>query len=148
MKLNQLLKIVKSSGKRVGRGTGSGKGKTAGRGTKGQKARGKVPQGFIGGTLPLYRRLPFRRGIGNPRRNAKTLVVPLSKFAVFNANSTINLDSLIEKKIVDENKAQKRNIKIVSGGKGKLEKALIVELPASGSAVAEIEKAGGKVVCD
>jgi len=56
MKLNNLPKTTIPSKQRLGRGTGSGPGKTSGRGTKGQKARGKIPLGFIGGTLPLYRK--------------------------------------------------------------------------------------------
>ena len=64
MNLNQLPKIKKTSKKRLGQGHGSGKVKTSGRGTKGQKARNKVPMYFEGGALPLIKRLPYRRGKG------------------------------------------------------------------------------------
>lgn len=64
MNLSQLPKIVHRSKKRIGRGHGSGKVKTAGRGSKGQKARGKIPAGFEGGQLPLIKRLPLLRGKG------------------------------------------------------------------------------------
>lgn len=70
MKLNQLIKVKTKNKKRLGRGIGSGKGKTAGRGTKGQKARGKIPAGFVGAT-PLYKKLPLRRGKGNPKLSKK-----------------------------------------------------------------------------
>lgn len=69
MKLHQLTKIKTKDKKRLGRGIGSGKGKTAGRGTKGQKARGKIPQTFTGG-LSLYKKLPLRRGYGNPKMSS------------------------------------------------------------------------------
>ena len=66
MKLNELVKLKSRGKKRVGRGLGSKLGKTAGRGTKGQKARGKIPAGFTGAGLPTYKKLPLRRGLGNP----------------------------------------------------------------------------------
>lgn len=74
MKLNQMVSIKSKPKKRLGRGIGSGKGKTAGRGTKGQKARGKIPIG-LGGGLPLYKKLPLRRGQGNrsPSKKEKRL---------------------------------------------------------------------------
>ncbi len=74
MKLHQLSVVSHRSKKRVGRGLGSGKGKTGGRGTKGQKARGKIALGFIGGTLPLYKKLPYRRGLGNAKQTQKSVV--------------------------------------------------------------------------
>lgn len=144
MNLNKLIKITKRSQKRVGRGIGSGKGKTAGRGTKGQKARGKVPQGFIGGTLPLYKKLPYRRGIGNPKKSSKMVPVPLSKLEIFKAHEVVNIESLIEKKIISEKKTRRYSVKLVGGGNIKL--ALEVRLPVTKSAAAAIEKAGGKVV--
>ena len=57
--------------KRLGRGIGSGKGKTGGRGSKGQKARGKVPLAFAGSNLPLYKKLPLRKGLGNRKVSGK-----------------------------------------------------------------------------
>ena len=74
MKLESLPKITQKRRKRLGRGFGSGKGKTAGRGTKGQKAREKVKFGFEGGQLPLTKRLPLRRGKG---RNKPLKPAPL-----------------------------------------------------------------------
>lgn len=143
MKLHQLEKVTLTSKKRMGRGLGSGKGKTGGRGTKGQKARGKVSLGFIGGTLPMYKKLPYRRGLGNPKRSAKPAVVQLSKLSVFAAGSEVGLESLIERKIVTEKEVRKSGVKIV--GSGEVPKGLIVKLPTSASVAEKIEKTGGKV---
>jgi large subunit ribosomal protein L15 len=144
MNLNELLKVTERSKKRLGRGIGSGRGKTAGRGTKGQKARGKVPNGFIGGTLALYKKLPYRRGLGNTKRNAGSLPVLVEKLSAFKDNSTITLQSLVEMKIINKSDAQKLSVKIV--GSGDLKSKLTVNIPATKSAKAVIEKAGGQVI--
>lgn len=140
-----LVKIVDRQKKRVGRGIGSGKGKTSGRGTKGQKARGKVALGFIGGTLPFYKKIPFRRGIGNSPRSVKALLVPLEKLSAFEDKSEVTVLGLIEKKLVDEKEAKRKGIKIVN--KGQIKKSLTITVPISYQAKAKIEKAGGKVTC-
>lgn len=146
MKFEQLVKTVSKSKKRVGRGLGSGKGKTAGRGTKGQKARGKVALGFIGGTLPMYKKFPFKRGIGNPKRSAKMVTLSLGKLAVFTEGATVDLQSVVEKGLVSESNAKKYGVKIT--GMGEVTKNLAVKLPVSGQAAVKIEKAGGKVIRD
>lgn len=146
MKLHQLLKIKARSKKVIGRGLGSGKGKTGGRGQKGQKARGKVALGFIGGTLPFYKKLPYNRGLGNPKRLVKPMVISLSKLSSFKAGEVVNLLSLLENKIVTEKKVKKTGVKIVSGGDAP--KGLVIKLPISAAAAVKIEKAGGKVVND
>src|SRR3989338_1055175 len=87
MKLSNLSKTIERSSKRVGRGTGSGKGKTGGRGSKGQKARGKIPAAFVGGSLPLYKKLPFVRGWGNKKANPKPVVITLDELNRFKAIS-------------------------------------------------------------
>lgn len=143
MKLHTLSKVVAKSKKRVGRGLSSGKGKTAGRGTKGQKARGKVPPGFIGGTLPLYKKLPYRRGIGNARRSVKMVAVSLSKLNVFAAGETVDLQGLVAKGLVSEKRAKSGGVKIT--GEGELERKLLVKLPVTASAAAKIAKVGGEV---
>lgn len=143
MQLHELIKIKTRSQKRVGRGTGSGKGKTGGRGTKGQKARGKVPAGFIGGTLPIYKKLPFRRGLGNPKRAAKITPIPLSKLANLPAGSLVDMQSLINSKIITAKDAAKKGVKVV--GNGELNIPLEIRLPISASAAKKVEKAGGKV---
>lgn len=147
MQLNELIKINARAKKRVGRGLGSGKGKTSGRGTKGQKARGSVSLGFIGATLPLYRRLPYRRGFtrdghGRPFREEK-LAVKLAKLSVFKAGSVVNMQSLVEQKVISEGDARKR-VKIVSGGE--IGVALEINVPISAAAALKIGKAGGKVL--
>lgn len=144
MELHKLLKVKVRSKKRVGRGLGSGKGKTAGRGTKGQKARGKVPAGFIGGTLPLYKKLPHRRGLGNPKRTLKPVPVPLSKLSSFKANAIVDVQSLIDNRLVSEKSARKFGVKIMS--EGDIKTKLTVKVPATAQATQKIEKAGGQVV--
>lgn len=94
MSLSNLVSIVDTSKKRVGRGAGSGKAKTAGRGTKGQKARGKTRAGFEGGQLPLIKRLPFRRGLGNTSHKHKPLAVNAQRLASVPAGTAITPDFL------------------------------------------------------
>lgn len=144
MKLHELPKLNARSKKRLGRGLGSGKGKTGGRGTKGQKARGKIRAGFIGGTLPLYRRLPFRRGVGNPKRSVKMRVVSLEKLDIFKAGETVDVVSLLAYNIIKESDAKKTGIKIT--GDGEMKKALNINLPITKKASEKVVKAGGKVV--
>lgn len=142
MKLHQLIKITARSKKRIGRGIGSGKGKTAGRGTKGQKARGKIALGFAGGALPLYKRLPFRRGLGNPKRSVKPRPLSLSKLSFFKEGASVDLENLIQAGLISVKEARKRGVKIVGSGKTR---KLIVNLPTSKAAAAKISQAGGKV---
>ncbi len=144
MKLNQLPKLKMRSKKRVGRGIGSGKGKTAGRGAKGQKKRGKVALNFSGGGLPLYKKIPFLRGIKNKPVSPKSIPVKLERLNLFRANSIVDLSSLIEKKIINERQAKKSGVKIL--GNGKLNIPLTIKLPVSKKAKDMIEKMGGKVV--
>lgn len=150
MNLNNLYKLTKRKNKIVGRGLGSGKGKTAGRGTKGQKARGRIPVGFIGGTLPLYKRLPFTRGQRNHKSQSNALAIDLSKLQNFKTGSEINIQSLIENKIVTKKDALKRGVKIV--GTGEVPTGLIIKLPISRGAAKLIEgkslpagRQGGKI---
>lgn len=142
MILQNLLAVQQKSKKRIGRGIGSGKGKTAARGSKGQKARGKIPATFIGGGLPLYRKLPLRRGKGNPRRAEKTLAVNLEKLINLKAKTIVNVETLVKEGILSKNNS-KDSIKIL--GTANLKNSLIVKLPTSQSAKTAIEKAGGQV---
>ena len=125
---------------RRGRGHGSGNGKTAGKGHKGQKARsgGGVRPGFEGGQMPLYRRLPKR---GFTCRNSKTIVgINLSVLDRFEEDSVFSVATLIEAGIV---KNPRDGVKIL--GNGELSKKLTVQANAfSESAKAKIEAAGGK----
>lgn len=140
--LNQLLKVKHRSKKRLGRGVGSGKGKTAARGTKGQKARGKIPATFTG-SLSLYKKLPLKRGKGNPKRSQKPKAISLSVLNIFKTKEVIDLAKLLEAKIISEKEA-KSGVKIL--GEGEVSKALTVKLKTSNVARQKIEKAGGEVV--
>lgn len=144
MKLNSQIKITARKKKIVGRGLGSGKGKTAGRGTKGQKARGRIPVGFIGGSLPLYKRLPYNRGQRNRKSQSNALAINLAKLNVFKAGSEIDIESLIDHKIVSSREAKKRGVKIV--GVGEIPSKLVVKLPMSSKAQKIIEASGGKIL--
>ena len=124
---------------RRGRGHGSGNGKTAGKGHKGQKARSGAPRpGFEGGQMPLYRRLP-KRGFKN--RNSKEIVaVNISVLENFDNDAVVSVDTLIEKGIV---KNPRDGVKIL--GNGELTKKLTVQANAfSASAKEKIEALGGK----
>lgn len=124
---------------RRGRGHGSGNGKTAGKGHKGQKARSGAPRpGFEGGQMPLYRRLP-KRGFKN--FNSKIIVgINVSELERFDNDSTITVDTLIETGIV---KNPRDGVKIL--GNGELTKKLTVQANAfSAGAKEKIEALGGK----
>ena len=147
MALNKLKKIKKSSKKRLGRGHGSGRGKTGGRGTKGQKAKGKIPLSFEGGALPLIKRLPFRRGKGrNKVFKKKPMVVNIKILNLLKKDSIVDLQALIKNKIVDEKDAKMYGVKIL--GEGNLKVPLTVKLPVSKGAAEKIKKAGGHVERD
>jgi len=130
------------SKKRLGRGIGSGIGKTSGKGHKGQNARsgGGVRVGFEGGQMPLVRKLP-RRGFNNAVFAKEYTIVNIADLNKFDDNAVVDVNSLKEKGIV--NKVAKYGIKVL--GNGKLEKALTVKADKfSESAKSKIEKAGGK----
>ena len=123
---------------RRGRGHGSGNGKTAGKGHKGQKARsGATRPGFEGGQMPLYRRIPKR---GFTCRNSKTIVgINVSALEVFENDSVVSVETLIEAGIV---KNPRDGVKIL--GNGELTKKLTVQADAfSAGAVEKIEAVGG-----
>ena len=128
--------------KRVGRGCGSGMGKTSTRGHKGQAARKghKQKLGFEGGQMPLTRRLP-KRGFNTAAYNAKALAVNVSELEKkFEAGAEITIETLAKAGFSD-NKQPK--IKIL--GNGELTKKFTVKVPCSASAKAKIEAAGGSV---
>ena len=142
MKLNQLAKSPETKvTKRVGRGPGSGMGKTSTRGQKGQKSRSgvSIKPWFEGGQTPLYRRVP-KRGFNNARFRTEYAVVNLSDLNKFNDGDVVTPASLREKGLV---KDQKAGIKVV--GNGTLEKKITVKANRfSSKAVTKIEDAGGK----
>ena len=143
--LNNRVKINKSK-IRVGRGIGSGKGKTSGRGVKGQKSRSGVAiKSFEGGQMPLYRRLP-KRGF-NPISKNQIAILNLEKIQTFIDKKTIdtkdvlNFDLLKKLKIINKNSSK---LKIL--GTGEIKDKINIEANlASKSAVAKLEKIGGSI---
>ncbi len=144
MKLSSLksLKSGARAAKRVGRGESSGKGKTAGRGMKGQKARGAVKPEFEGGQLPIIKRLPFQKGVGNkPSKQAFTIT--LRDLSKLKEGATVELRTLKEANLIP-----KQNVKVKVVATGNLTKTLVVKLPVTKKAKEAIEKAKGKVLND
>ena len=145
IRLNNRKKINKTK-IRVGRGIGSGKGKTSGRGVKGQKSRSGVAiKSFEGGQMPLYRRLP-KRGF-NSFNNLKIAKINLDKIQMFidkkklNLNDTINLEILKKLKIINKNS---KKLKIL--GKGDIKQKINIQADLiSKSAVEKLNKAGASV---
>ncbi len=143
MKLHELTHTdgARTERKRIGRGPGSGTGKTAGKGHKGQNARsgGGVRLGFEGGQTPLFRRLP-KRGFKNINRKEYT-IVNLDTLNKFEDGSEISLEILLDAGLV---KKGNDGLKVL--GQGTLDKKLVVKATKfSKSAQEAIEKAGGKV---
>lgn len=144
MQINSLQKVTSRTAKRVGRGIGSGKGKTSGRGMKGQKSRGKIPAANVGAGLIYFKKLPYRRGWGNTKVSAKPALVKIDQLNVFAAGAVVTIASLLEHKVINET-SSKKGVKIVNGGALTV-KNLSVELPVTQSAKSAIESSGGKVV--
>ena len=143
MKLGNLSPATgsKTPAKRLGRGIGSGLGKTSGKGHKGQWARsgGGVRPGFEGGQMPLIRRIP-KRGFNNHFRQAYS-IVNLSVLDTFEAGATVDIGVLVEKGLI---KLVKDGVGLKVLGNGAITKAITVKANAfSASAKAAIEKAGG-----
>ena len=145
MKLHDLRpnEGAKKARKRVSRGIAAGQGKTAGRGTKGQKSRTGWGGNLYrqGGNLPFYRRLPFLRGEGfTPVNRVEYNVVNVGNLMVFNAGSEVTPAELAEK-----NMLHKKQNPVVVLGEGEIDKALTIKAHRfSKSAVEKIEAAGGK----
>ena len=142
MKLHELSPAAGSvtTAWRKGRGTGSGNGKTAGKGHKGQNARsgGGVSPGFEGGQSPLYRKLP-KRGFHN-KFGTEYAIINVSKLNAFEDGETVNLEALINKGII-----RKANAGLNVLGNGEITKKLTVEASVfSATAKEKIEAAGGK----
>jgi large subunit ribosomal protein L15 len=144
MNLTDLQKITAKSKKRVGLGHGSGRGKTSGRGTKGQKARGDVPLDFEGGALPLTKRLPFLRGKGKNKSLHQTpSIVNVGDLHVYKKDEVVTIETLAKYKLLNLREATKAGVKLL--GDGDLTIALTVSVPTSKSAAEKIIKAGGKI---
>lgn len=137
MNFSDLPGLVGRSKRRVGRGHGSGRVKTSGRGTKGQKARGSISMGFEGGQSPLIKRLPYLRGKGRNASQKKLVVaIDISKLNGLPPNSVVDLSTLIKHHIVDKDT---KHVKII--GNSKLSVSLTVTVPTSKGAKKSIEKA-------
>ena len=144
MQLHTLTKTTEKTKRRLGQGHGSGRVKTSGRGTKGQKARGDIPLRFEGGALPLIKRLPFLRGKQkNKPFRVDPVVLNVSDLNVLPAKSVVDLKSLVKHNLVTEDEVKNSGIKIL--GDGNLTVALTVTVPVSQSAQQKIEKAGGSI---
>jgi large subunit ribosomal protein L15 len=145
MKLNQLVKTDKKK-IRVGRGIGSGKGKTSSRGHKGQKSRSGVSiKSFEGGQMPLYRRLP-KRGFKSQKQN-NIAVLNLKKIQSMLDKKNNNLKNNLDIKILKEKKLiNKKYSKLKILGTGDIKNTIVVTAHfASKQALQKIEKAGGKL---
>lgn len=144
MNLTDLNKIKAKSKKRVGLGHGSGRGKTAGRGQKGQKARNDVPLRFEGGALPLTKRLPFLRGKSrNQSLQEKDYILNVEALNALPKGTVVDAESLAKHGMVRDTLGKHRAIKIL--GNGELQVALTVKLPVSKGAAEKIKQAGGTV---
>ena len=145
IKLNNRIKINKSK-IRVGRGIGSGKGKTCGRGVKGQKSRSGVAiKSFEGGQMPLYRRLP-KRGF-NPIEKKNIAILNLDKIQTFidkkniTTKETLNSDLLKKLKLINKN-----SVKLKILGSGEIKEKINIEADlASKAAIDKLEKLGGSI---
>ena len=145
MKLNNLVKLNKKK-IRVGRGIGSGKGKTSGRGVKGQKSRSGVAiKSFEGGQMPLYRRLP-KRGF-NPIVKNKIAILNLDKIQTYIDKKNIKITDTINKDLLKKlNLISKASNKLKILGQGEIKtKINIVADLASKSALQKLEKIGGSI---
>lgn len=144
MQLTDLTKIKARSKKRGGQGHGSGRGKTAGRGQKGQLARNKVALNFEGGALPLTKRLPFLRGKGrNASLQEKSYVLNVTALNVLPKGTVVDAASLAKHGLIRDDLGKHQGIKIL--GSGELQVALTVKLPVSKGAAEKIKQAGGSV---
>ena len=148
MKLNELRDNEGATHykKRLGRGIGSGTGKTGGRGVKGQKARSGVAiNGFEGGQMPLYRRLP-KRGFNRPFANSYN-AVSLGRIQTaidakkLDANETVNAEALVKAGVI---RRVKDGVRLLGSGELKAKVAFDIA-HASKTAIAAVEKAGGSV---
>ena len=145
MELNSLTRNNKKK-IRVGRGIGSGKGKTSSRGHKGQKSRsGVAVKSFEGGQMPLYRRLPKRGFKSLNKKN--TAVLNLAKIQNILEKSKNNIINILDLKILKEkNLINKKYLKLKILGNGEIKKNIEISAHfASKQALAKIEKAGGKL---
>lgn len=141
MNLSQLPKLTRRQKKRLGRGHGSGKVKTSGRGTKGQKARRNIPAGFEGGQSSLVKRLPYLRGKGrNGSQKPKAYPLDVTKLNALPTMTIVTLDVLKKYRMIQESVSRAKIL-----GNGELSVQLTVNVSCSRSAKQAIVNAGGSV---
>lgn len=142
IKLHELKPKVKNKKRvRVGRGIAAGGGKTAGRGTKGQKARRQIPARFEGGQMPLILRLPKRRGFKSLSKT-KYMVINVEDLNIFKENSVIDRETLEKAGLI---KKKEKLIKILGKGDLKVKNLEVIANAFSKTAEEKIKKMGGKV---
>ena len=144
MNLNNLIPTNIRKNKRIGRGYGSGKGKTSGKGQKGQNVRGKVSPIFEGGQLSFVHRLPFLRGRDKNKSIKKiTNVINLKQINNLPTGSVIDIELLVKSGIISKSSLRKYSPRIL--GAGEISNSYIIKVPITLKAKDKIEKAGGKV---
>ena len=144
MDLHNLKTSIKQPLRRKGQGHGSGRGKTGGRGQKGQLARSKVALRFEGGALPLTKRMPLLRGKEkNKSFRPEYLVLPLTILASLKKDTIVDRELLLKEKLISS-KDSTRSIKLT--GVGEIAQALQIKLKTTSSAREKIEKAGGVIL--
>lgn len=146
MNLSTLTSIKTKSKKRLGLGHGSGRSKTAGRGTKGQKARRTIPMTrYSGGSLAFVKRLPMLRGKAkNFSFNMVPVIINVGNLNNLKKGAIVDEKLLVEEKFATAKEIKSRGVKIL--GHGDLSVALQVKLPVSQNAKDKIEKAGGNTL--
>lgn len=143
MELHTLTKSTTTGKRRLGQGHGSGRVKTSGRGTKGQKARYDIPLDFEGGALPLIKRLPFLRGKDrNNSIQAESVVISLATLNTLPANTEVTLESLMSHQLISKMDSE-RGVKVLDNGEISI--PLVIKVPVSKGAEEKIVKAGGRV---
>ncbi len=141
MQIHELKPPPKKKKKRVGRGIGSGHGKTAGRGTKGQRSREAISLHMEGGQTPLHLRLPKQKGFKNPFKK-EWQIINVECLNIFQEGEEVTPEVLLKMGLIKE-----LHVPIKILGNGEIEKPLVVKAHAfSASAKEKIEKVGGKVV--
>lgn len=146
MQLNTLNKKIHKAKKRVGRGIGSGLGKTSGRGAKGQKSRSGVAiKAYEGGQMPLYRRLP-KRGF-NPVSKDNIAILNLDKIQSYIDKKNIKTSDILNSDLLKKlNLINKNSVKLKILGSGEIKDKINIEADlASKSAVEKLEKIGGSI---
>ncbi len=128
--------------RRIARGIGSGMGKTATRGTKGQKARRQIPNWFEGGQTPIHRRLPVKKGFRNINHKEYAIVNLDDLEKHFKAGETVTPETIVERGVMSD---LKDGLKVLAFGELKI-KLTVKANKFSKTAIAAIEKAGGEVV--